>query len=111
MDVGNSVFEDRGIVRIMLGQVYNVEWRLEVVVRFKSYGWQWTPCGYNECGFIYLDNIAYIFLNEGWLAVVIQCAGCFSVCIITDDSFGLVTDPHIIIIYMYFLNVVGFHNT
>ena len=25
-------------VRIMLGQVYNVEWRLEVVVRFKSYG-------------------------------------------------------------------------
>lgn len=38
MDVGNSVFEDRGIVRIMLGQVYNVEWRLEVVVRFKSYG-------------------------------------------------------------------------
>ena len=38
MNVGNSVFEDGGIVRIMLGQIYNVEWRLEVVVRFKSYG-------------------------------------------------------------------------
>ena len=26
MNVGNSVFEDGGIVRIMLGQIYNVEW-------------------------------------------------------------------------------------
>ena len=33
-----DVYKRQGIVRIMLGQVYNVEWRLEVVVRFKSYG-------------------------------------------------------------------------